>query len=86
MALTPNRLSIGYTVSSRFSWGMRGGYFPVVIRAFVGVWFFGIQGISCAPPHMTCSDPLFISAYWGGQAVRVVSSIVGAVQYYFHLY
>ncbi|KIM78524.1 hypothetical protein PILCRDRAFT_824427 [Piloderma croceum F 1598] len=34
---------IGYTVSSRFSWGMRGGYFPVVIRAFVGLWFFGIQ-------------------------------------------
>jgi hypothetical protein len=24
---------------------MRGGYFPVVIRAFVGIWFFGIQGI-----------------------------------------
>ena len=37
---------------------MRGGYFPVVVRAFVAIWFFGIQ------------------AYWGGQAVRVVSDIV----------
>lgn len=50
--------SIGFTVSSRFTWGMRGGYFPVVVRAFVAIWFFGIQ------------------AYWGGQAVRVVSNIV----------
>lgn len=24
--------SIGFTVASRFSWGMRGGYFPVVLR------------------------------------------------------
>jgi len=53
MAIKP-RLSIGYTVSSRFSWGMRGGYFPVVIRAFVGVWFFGIQGIS---PVFPSRDP-----------------------------
>jgi hypothetical protein len=55
---------------------MRGAYFPVIIRwespnivivvlyetnlpyrAFVAIWFFGIQ------------------AYWGGQAVRVVSAI-----------
>jgi len=41
-------ISIGYTVSSRFSWGMRGGYFPVIIRAFVGIFFFGIQGIPVA--------------------------------------
>ncbi|KZP26398.1 NCS1 family nucleobase:cation symporter-1 [Athelia psychrophila] len=34
---------IGFTVSSRFSWGTRGGYFPVVLRAFSGVFYFGIQ-------------------------------------------
>lgn len=26
---------IGFTVSSRFSWGMQGSYFPVVLRVFV---------------------------------------------------
>lgn len=34
---------IGYTVSSRFSWGMYGSYFPVILRTFVGCIWFGIQ-------------------------------------------
>ncbi|KAL1859665.1 hypothetical protein VTK73DRAFT_7515 [Phialemonium thermophilum] len=34
---------IGFTVSSRFSWGMRGSYFPVVIRIFVACMWFGMQ-------------------------------------------
>jgi hypothetical protein len=63
--------SIGYTVSCRFSWGMRAGYFPVVIRAFVGIFFFGIQGSSLAAlPKLLVL--IIIQAYWGGQAVRVV--------------
>ncbi|KGQ00857.1 hypothetical protein PAAG_12485 [Paracoccidioides lutzii Pb01] len=37
------RHHIGFTVASRFSWGMRGSYFPVVMRAFVGSMWFGIQ-------------------------------------------
>ncbi|KAM6477496.1 permease for cytosine/purines, uracil, thiamine, allantoin-domain-containing protein [Trichoderma sp. SZMC 28011] len=35
--------NIGFTVSSRFSWGMRGSYFPVIIRCFTGCIWFGIQ-------------------------------------------
>ncbi|KAI1628212.1 NCS1 family nucleobase:cation symporter-1 [Exophiala viscosa] len=34
---------IGFTVSSRFSWGMRGSYFPVVLRVFVACMWFGMQ-------------------------------------------
>ncbi|KAL5049356.1 hypothetical protein BDW71DRAFT_204621 [Aspergillus fruticulosus] len=34
---------IGFTVSSRFSWGMRGSYFPVILRSFVGCMWFGMQ-------------------------------------------
>ncbi|KAI0916920.1 hypothetical protein AcW1_007757 [Taiwanofungus camphoratus] len=34
---------IGFTVASRFSWGMRGGYFPIMIRIFTGCVWFGIQ-------------------------------------------
>lgn len=33
---------IGYTVASRSSWGMRGSYFPVVLRTFVGFLWFGL--------------------------------------------
>ncbi|KAJ5619470.1 hypothetical protein N7510_003454 [Penicillium lagena] len=34
---------IGFTVSSRFSWGMRGSYFPVILRCFVSCMWFGMQ-------------------------------------------
>ncbi|KAL1964155.1 hypothetical protein VTN77DRAFT_7243 [Rasamsonia byssochlamydoides] len=34
---------IGFTVASRFSWGMRGAYFPVLIRIFVACMWFGMQ-------------------------------------------
>lgn len=34
---------IGFTVSSRFSWGMRGSYFPVVLRNFMACMWFGMQ-------------------------------------------
>ncbi|KIW90261.1 uncharacterized protein Z519_08905 [Cladophialophora bantiana CBS 173.52] len=34
---------IGFTVSSRFSWGMQGSYFPVVLRVFVACMWFGMQ-------------------------------------------
>jgi NCS1 family nucleobase:cation symporter-1 len=34
---------IGFTVSSRFSWGMRGSYFPVILRVFVACIWFGLQ-------------------------------------------
>ncbi|KAL5338230.1 permease for cytosine/purines, uracil, thiamine, allantoin-domain-containing protein [Aspergillus crustosus] len=34
---------IGFTVSSRFSWGMRGSYFPVILRTFVSCMWFGMQ-------------------------------------------
>ncbi|KAL4936574.1 hypothetical protein BDV06DRAFT_227752 [Aspergillus oleicola] len=34
---------IGFTVSSRFSWGMRGSYFPVILRSFVSCMWFGMQ-------------------------------------------
>ncbi|OJD20027.1 hypothetical protein AJ78_00043 [Emergomyces pasteurianus Ep9510] len=37
------RQNIGFTVASRFSWGMRGSYFPVLIRVFVGSMWFGMQ-------------------------------------------
>jgi hypothetical protein len=35
---------IGFTVSSRFSWGMRGSYFPVVLRVFVSP-----RATTCSP-------------------------------------
>ncbi|KAJ3498897.1 hypothetical protein NLG97_g759 [Lecanicillium saksenae] len=34
---------IGFTVSSRASWGMRGAYFPVMLRVFTSCIWFGIQ-------------------------------------------
>ncbi|KAL4915672.1 permease for cytosine/purines, uracil, thiamine, allantoin-domain-containing protein [Aspergillus aurantiobrunneus] len=34
---------IGFTVSSRFSWGTRGSYFPVILRTFVSCMWFGMQ-------------------------------------------
>ncbi|KAL6237453.1 hypothetical protein BDW75DRAFT_228648 [Aspergillus navahoensis] len=48
---------IGFTVSSRFSWGMRGLMsvtVPVILRSFGGCMWFGMQ------------------AFWGGQATRVM--------------
>ncbi|KZT22062.1 uracil permease [Neolentinus lepideus HHB14362 ss-1] len=35
---------IGFTVSSRFVWGMRGSYFPVLLRIFTACCWTGIQG------------------------------------------
>lgn len=37
------RQHIGFTVACRFSWGMRGAYFPVIIRAFVIIFWDGLQ-------------------------------------------
>ncbi|KAM5433313.1 hypothetical protein McanMca71_004132 [Microsporum canis] len=37
------RHHIGFSVASRFSWGMRGSYFPIVLRCFLGCIWFGIQ-------------------------------------------
>ncbi|EFR03381.1 uracil permease [Nannizzia gypsea CBS 118893] len=37
------RHHIGFPVASRFSWGMRGSYFPVIIRCFLGCIWFGMQ-------------------------------------------
>ncbi|KAH7920283.1 hypothetical protein BV22DRAFT_1199004 [Leucogyrophana mollusca] len=38
------RHHIGFTVASRFSWGMRGAYFPVLVRVFTAIFWDGIQG------------------------------------------
>ncbi|KAM0746960.1 hypothetical protein T439DRAFT_329233 [Meredithblackwellia eburnea MCA 4105] len=35
---------IGFTVASRYTWGLRGSYFPVILRVFTSIWWFGIQG------------------------------------------
>ncbi|EQL35544.1 hypothetical protein, variant 2 [Blastomyces dermatitidis ATCC 26199] len=43
------RQQIGFTVASRFSWGMRGSYFPVLLRAFVGSMWFGMQSFWHVP-------------------------------------
>ncbi|EIM84155.1 uncharacterized protein STEHIDRAFT_123633 [Stereum hirsutum FP-91666 SS1] len=37
------RHHIGFTVSSRFTWGMRGAYFPVIIRTFTTIFWDGLQ-------------------------------------------
>lgn len=37
------RHHIGFTVACRFSWGMRGAYFPVIIRAFAIIFWDGLQ-------------------------------------------
>lgn len=34
---------VGFTVISRVSWGMKGAYFPVCLRVFTAIWWFGIQ-------------------------------------------
>ncbi|BEJ12934.1 hypothetical protein CspHIS471_0301080 [Cutaneotrichosporon sp. HIS471] len=34
---------IGFTVVSRVTWGLRGGLFPVALRTFTSIWWFGIQ-------------------------------------------
>ncbi|GBE85495.1 permease for cytosine/purines, uracil, thiamine, allantoin-domain-containing protein [Sparassis latifolia] len=37
------RHHIGFTVASRFSWGMRGAYFPILIRSFTTIFWDGLQ-------------------------------------------
>ncbi|KII93910.1 hypothetical protein PLICRDRAFT_694993 [Plicaturopsis crispa FD-325 SS-3] len=37
------RHHIGFTVASRFTWGMRGAYFPVLIRTFTTIFWDGLQ-------------------------------------------
>ncbi|KXT06852.1 hypothetical protein AC578_7189 [Pseudocercospora eumusae] len=37
------RHHIGFTVASRFTWGMYGSYFPVAIRAFTTIFWDGLQ-------------------------------------------
>ncbi|KAK7447423.1 hypothetical protein VKT23_014133 [Stygiomarasmius scandens] len=37
------RHHIGFTVASRFTWGMRGAYFPVIIRTFTTIFWDGLQ-------------------------------------------
>lgn len=34
---------IGFTVASRFTWGVRGFYFPVIIRTFTTIFWDGLQ-------------------------------------------
>jgi nucleobase:cation symporter-1, NCS1 family len=34
---------IGFTVATRFSWGMNGSYFPVLLRVFIGSMWLGLQ-------------------------------------------
>lgn len=38
------RHHIGFTVASRFTWGMRGAYFPIIIRTFTTIFWDGLQG------------------------------------------
>lgn len=41
---------IGFTVASRFTWGVRGFYFPVIIRTFTTIFWDGLQGtVKCFP-------------------------------------
>ncbi|PCH44346.1 NCS1 nucleoside transporter family protein [Wolfiporia cocos MD-104 SS10] len=37
------RHHIGFTVASRFSWGLRGSYFPILIRSFTTIFWDGLQ-------------------------------------------
>ncbi|KAG1819973.1 permease for cytosine/purines, uracil, thiamine, allantoin-domain-containing protein [Suillus variegatus] len=37
------RHHIGFTVACRFCWGMRGAYFPVIVRTFVAIFWDGLQ-------------------------------------------
>ncbi|KZT65774.1 NCS1 nucleoside transporter family protein [Daedalea quercina L-15889] len=37
------RHHIGFTVASRFTWGMRGAYFPIIIRSFTTIFWDGLQ-------------------------------------------
>ncbi|KAJ6469417.1 permease for cytosine/purines, uracil, thiamine, allantoin-domain-containing protein [Mycena sanguinolenta] len=37
------RHHIGFTVASRFTWGMRGAYFPVIVRSFTTIFWDGLQ-------------------------------------------
>ncbi|KAJ7206505.1 permease for cytosine/purines, uracil, thiamine, allantoin-domain-containing protein [Mycena pura] len=37
------RHHIGFTVSSRFTWGMRGVYFPVLVMSFTTIFWDGLQ-------------------------------------------
>ena len=34
---------IGFTVATRFSWGMNGSFFPVLLRVFIGSMWLGLQ-------------------------------------------
>ncbi|KAJ7692258.1 permease for cytosine/purines, uracil, thiamine, allantoin-domain-containing protein, partial [Mycena rosella] len=60
------RHHIGFTVASRFTWGMRGAYFPVIVLSFTQV-----------PPLVPCQIHRWdgLQAYWGGQGMSFVDFI-----------
>ena len=37
------RHHIGFTVASRFTWGVKGFYFPVLLRTFTTIFWDGLQ-------------------------------------------
>jgi nucleobase:cation symporter-1, NCS1 family len=46
---------IGFKVSSRFTWGTQGRYFPIVPRVFVACMWFGMQAYSGGQAtHILC--------------------------------
>ena len=56
---------IGFTVSSRFSWGMRGSYFPVVLRVFVACMWFGSKSHS-SMLWLLCIGTVLLTPYSAG--------------------
>jgi NCS1 family nucleobase:cation symporter-1 len=73
---------IGFTVSSRFSWGMRGSYCESLTRAHVTISTGAIHAnmLQSTVPvilRVFVSCIWFgIQAFWGGQATRV---LIGAI-------
>ncbi|KAL7422067.1 hypothetical protein Q5752_003842 [Cryptotrichosporon argae] len=80
------RHHIGFTVGSRFTWGMYGAYFPVAIRTFTTIFWDGLQAYWGGQAMAVTLGTVFTSLYHmdstlaGG--VLMTKDLIGMIVYY----
>ncbi|ESK93519.1 ncs1 nucleoside transporter family protein [Moniliophthora roreri MCA 2997] len=80
------RHHIGFTVSSRHTWGMRGAYFPIIIQTFVTIFWDGLQAYWGGQATTVTLGAIFTSlahmksTLAGG--VLMTKDLIGMVIYY----
>jgi NCS1 family nucleobase:cation symporter-1 len=80
------RHKIGFTVASRFTWGVKGFYFPVIIRTFTTIFWDGLQAYWGGQSVGCCLGAISLSYFnmdktlAGG--VLLQKDLVGMIVYY----